>query len=233
MRRVARRTVAACVWDYAGEMTMLRAFWDAALELDPDAPDEGRTMPVCTPGELRALWEAAGLRDVTTGELVVAADYADFDDYLVSVPDRSRAVGRLLRLARRRTPRCLAGSVLPPARLAGRAVLAERPRVVRHRRGLSGIGLSPGEGTVGWASVQECPLSAGSRSTATRRAGCAALRSAQRARAIPIGMVWSVDAISQRRTVVGGRPRPWRPTGRRRVGRWSASVRAGGACCVA
>jgi SAM-dependent methyltransferase len=81
MRRVARRTVAACVWDYAGEMTMLRAFWDAALELDPEAPDEGRVMRYCTPPELEELWEHVGLRDVETGALVVAADYADFDDY--------------------------------------------------------------------------------------------------------------------------------------------------------
>jgi hypothetical protein len=56
MRRVARRTVTSCVWDYAGEMAMLRAFWDAALGLDPNAPDEGRTMRYCTPLELRALW---------------------------------------------------------------------------------------------------------------------------------------------------------------------------------
>lgn len=33
MRRVARRTVSSCVWDYADEMTMARAFWDAALAL--------------------------------------------------------------------------------------------------------------------------------------------------------------------------------------------------------
>jgi SAM-dependent methyltransferase len=81
LRRVARRTVASCVWDYAGEMTMLRVFWDAARELDPDAPDEGAVMRHCTPGELAELWEQASLRDVTTGELVVHADYADFDDY--------------------------------------------------------------------------------------------------------------------------------------------------------
>jgi SAM-dependent methyltransferase len=43
MRRVARRTVASRVWDYAGDMTMLRVFWDAALELDPEAPDEGHS----------------------------------------------------------------------------------------------------------------------------------------------------------------------------------------------
>jgi SAM-dependent methyltransferase len=81
MRRVARRAVTSCVWDYAGEMTMLRVFWDAALGLDPDAPDEGRTMRFCTPGELAALWEGAGLRAVRTDALVVEAGYADFEDY--------------------------------------------------------------------------------------------------------------------------------------------------------
>ena len=80
MRRVARKTVASCVWDYAGEMTMLRSFWDAALELDPAAPDEARTMRYATPDELRTLWEATGLREVATRELLVSADYADFED---------------------------------------------------------------------------------------------------------------------------------------------------------
>jgi SAM-dependent methyltransferase len=81
MRRVARRTVTSCVWDYAGEMTMLRTFWDAALELDPDALDEGKTMRNCSPEELQALWTGTGLRDVETGSLVVSADYDDFEDY--------------------------------------------------------------------------------------------------------------------------------------------------------
>jgi ubiquinone/menaquinone biosynthesis C-methylase UbiE len=37
MRRVTGRggTVAGCVWDYAGEMTVLRTFWEAAEALDP------------------------------------------------------------------------------------------------------------------------------------------------------------------------------------------------------
>ena len=49
MRRVARRSVASCVWHYAGQMRMLRVFWDAALEVDPEAPDEGRIMRWCSP----------------------------------------------------------------------------------------------------------------------------------------------------------------------------------------
>jgi hypothetical protein len=62
-------------------MTMLRAFWDAALELDPAAPDEGRTMRWCSTDELASLWKAAGLCEVEVGELVVSAAYDDFDDY--------------------------------------------------------------------------------------------------------------------------------------------------------
>jgi hypothetical protein len=42
MMRVTRDggTVAACVWDFTGGMTMLRAYWDSAREVDPNAPDE-------------------------------------------------------------------------------------------------------------------------------------------------------------------------------------------------
>ena len=48
---------AATVWDYAGGMTLLRRFWDAAEALDPAAAerDEGRTMRYCSPGELGQL----------------------------------------------------------------------------------------------------------------------------------------------------------------------------------
>jgi SAM-dependent methyltransferase len=82
MRNAARSggTVTSCVWDYADGMTMLRAFWDAALELDPEAPDEARTMPYCSRPELESLWEGAGLSDVATRELVVEADYESVED---------------------------------------------------------------------------------------------------------------------------------------------------------
>ncbi len=84
MSRVTRRggTVAAAVWDYAGEMTLLRAFWDAAVELDPSAADrdEGRCMPYCTRTTLGELWSAAGLADVEVGAAVVGAGYDDFED---------------------------------------------------------------------------------------------------------------------------------------------------------
>lgn len=84
MKRVTRSggTVAAAVWDYAGEMTLLRRFWDAATALDPAAAslDEGRCMPHCQQAELRQLWREAELRAIDTSALTVKADYGGFDD---------------------------------------------------------------------------------------------------------------------------------------------------------
>jgi ubiquinone/menaquinone biosynthesis C-methylase UbiE len=91
MARVTRPggVVASCVWDYAGEMTLLRAFWDAAREVDPEAAaavDEGAVMPWCREGELGELWRAAGLHDVRSDALVVSAAYADFEDLWSPLP---------------------------------------------------------------------------------------------------------------------------------------------------
>jgi SAM-dependent methyltransferase len=83
MRRVVRPggTVAACTWDIAGGMTMLRTFWDAALSLDPETPDEARTMRYNDPDTLRELWLRVGLDAVENDALVIETPYRDFDDY--------------------------------------------------------------------------------------------------------------------------------------------------------
>ena len=114
MARVARPggRVAACVWDYSGEMVMLRAFWDAASQLDPERGpelDEGKVMRFGRKGELAELWNQSGLKTVASTELVVGADYEDFEDlwrpflagvapsgaYCVSLdPVRREALGR-------------------------------------------------------------------------------------------------------------------------------------------
>lgn len=84
MQRVTRPggTVAAAVWDYAGQMTLLRRFWDAAVWLDPSAAarDEGRCMPFCTPDALGGLWSTCDLDDIDVGAVTVAAHYDDFED---------------------------------------------------------------------------------------------------------------------------------------------------------
>jgi SAM-dependent methyltransferase len=82
MRNAARvgGTVASCVWDYADGMTMLRAYWDTALELDESAPDESRRTAHCTPDGLASLWTRCGLEEVETAELHAEASYEGFDD---------------------------------------------------------------------------------------------------------------------------------------------------------
>lgn len=82
MRRVVRSggSVAACVWDFEVEMEMLRAFWDAALAVDSEAPDEARTLRFGAPGEIADLFGQAGLIDVVESRLVVTSTYADFDE---------------------------------------------------------------------------------------------------------------------------------------------------------
>src|SRR5262245_17824933 len=83
MRRVVRPggVVSACVWDFTGGMRMLRLFWDAALALDPDAPDEDQTRPFGRDGEIAELFDRAGLEDVERGSVEVETSYEDFDDF--------------------------------------------------------------------------------------------------------------------------------------------------------
>lgn len=82
MARVVRPggTVAACVWDFADGMEMLRAFWDAALSIDPDAPDEARTLRFGRPGEIAELFASVALEDVAESTLSVESTYASFDE---------------------------------------------------------------------------------------------------------------------------------------------------------
>jgi SAM-dependent methyltransferase len=74
--------VAAAVWDYSEGMEMLRVFWDEAIALDPaSAPRDEAHMPLCKRGELAALWQHAGMSDVTEAPLTVALHFATFEDY--------------------------------------------------------------------------------------------------------------------------------------------------------
>lgn len=75
--------VAAYVWDYAGEMQLMRRFWDAAVALDPtaEALDEGRRFPLCRPEPLAELFRAAGLVQVEVRAIDVPTVFRDFDDY--------------------------------------------------------------------------------------------------------------------------------------------------------
>jgi SAM-dependent methyltransferase len=74
-------TVAVYVWDYSGNMGMMRVFWSSATELDPNAADEGPRFAICHPDALTALFSEAGLRDVEARPIEVPTRFRDFDDY--------------------------------------------------------------------------------------------------------------------------------------------------------
>jgi SAM-dependent methyltransferase len=82
MRRVTRPggTVAACVWDHAGDRGPVSAFWSAVRELDPAADDES-DLAGAREGDLARLFGEAGLTEVKASTLTVQAQYASFDDW--------------------------------------------------------------------------------------------------------------------------------------------------------
>ncbi len=73
-------TVGACVWDFGPGMVILRAYWDAAIAVEPDAPSEFRERRFGHDGEIAALFTAAGLADVRGGALEASTTYTGFHD---------------------------------------------------------------------------------------------------------------------------------------------------------
>jgi SAM-dependent methyltransferase len=80
---VAGGAIGAYVWDYVGKMELMRHFWDAAVELDPDAAklDEGARFPVCRPQALTELIVSAGLSGIEVTAIDIPTHFASFDDY--------------------------------------------------------------------------------------------------------------------------------------------------------
>ncbi len=85
MARAARvgGVVAAYVWDYAGNMQLMRHFWNAAVALEPAAADldEGRRFPLCRPQALADLFQAADLKHVQVRTIDIETPFQNFDDY--------------------------------------------------------------------------------------------------------------------------------------------------------
>ncbi|HET6619608.1 MAG TPA: class I SAM-dependent methyltransferase [Dongiaceae bacterium] len=72
------------VWDYpGGGMGFMRAFWNAAITLDPKVAElgEGGRFPFCTAEGLSALCAEAGLPAVTVAPIEVETRFSSFEDY--------------------------------------------------------------------------------------------------------------------------------------------------------
>jgi SAM-dependent methyltransferase len=133
MCRVARpgAALSACLWDLDESMTLLRAVWDSALEVDAKlarsfGADE--RAPFSRPPELKELWLTTGLEGVELGRVTVGADYSDFDDlwypFANGVGDLGRFHEALDERARERFKRATAvrlGSPSGPFRLTAGA----------------------------------------------------------------------------------------------------------------
>lgn len=85
MARIVRPggAVALYVWDYAGQMQIMRSFFDAARMIDPAASayDDGINAPICRPRPLLDAFIAAGLSNAVTTAIDITAAFDDFQDY--------------------------------------------------------------------------------------------------------------------------------------------------------
>jgi len=83
LRRVTRPggVIAAVLWRLGGGMRMMDAFWEAAGADSENTGRFGERATAYTKEEVAALWNEAGLRDVTSADLVLPIEFASFDDY--------------------------------------------------------------------------------------------------------------------------------------------------------
>ena len=120
--------VAACVWDYPGEMTLLRVFWDAAESLDPESVREvdERADAVWRSG--RARRALAGLRLGRSRTANSSSPPSTSEDLWEPFTGVGPA-GALRRLPRPGTAGGPEERVQTPPRRARRPLRAERARV--------------------------------------------------------------------------------------------------------
>ena len=82
-RRPATGVVGGYVWDYSGEMQMMRFFWEAVAATDADAAthDPRAHYDICRPEPLADLFRAAGLGDVVVEAIDLPMRFRDLDDF--------------------------------------------------------------------------------------------------------------------------------------------------------
>ncbi len=137
---VSGGTIGAYVWDYTGKMELMRFFWDAAVELNPDAAtiDEGVRFAMCRPEALVELFTGAALKGVEVMAIDIPTTFASFEEYwrpflggqgpapayAMSLDEPARA--RLRDRIRERIPMDAGGAILLTARAwAARATVTK------------------------------------------------------------------------------------------------------------
>ncbi len=82
MRRVTKQggVIAACVWDHGGGRGPVNPLWEAALALDPTVTDES-ALYGSNEGQLQALFERVGLRDVEETAIASSVEHPTFEEW--------------------------------------------------------------------------------------------------------------------------------------------------------
>jgi SAM-dependent methyltransferase len=93
-------TIAAYVWDYAGEYEFARRFWDAALSIDSRAAayDPGRNAAICREQNLREGLVAAGCSGVETRVLDDSGEFPSREAYWSAFDGRQGSTSEYLAL---------------------------------------------------------------------------------------------------------------------------------------
>ncbi len=137
MTRVTRPggVVAACVWDYAGEMPLLRAFWGAAHEVDAEraAESDEAFLRFGSPDELSDLWSSAAGRRRAYCAAARTGVLLGLRRPVGAASGRRRSRRGVHQVAGRRGPGEAARRLPAPPRRRRRAVRAQRTRVGRCR----------------------------------------------------------------------------------------------------
>ena len=85
MVRAARPggAVGAYVWDYSGEMQLMRYFWEAVAATDADAAsfDPRAHYSICQPDPLATLFRSAGLGAIEVGAVDLPMGFQNLDDF--------------------------------------------------------------------------------------------------------------------------------------------------------
>lgn len=99
MRRVTRSggVVATAMWDNTGGNDLNQSLWDAAIPLDPKAPqDKDRPGSYGTSGELTLLWASAGLANIEVKNIAFPCGFDSFDDFWVPLTEGQGPAGAYL-----------------------------------------------------------------------------------------------------------------------------------------
>lgn len=99
MRRVTRPggVVATAMWDNTGGNDLNQSLWDAAITLDPKAPqDKDRPGAYGTAEELSSLWASAGLINIEVKNIVFPCGFSSFDDFWLPLTEGQGPAGAYL-----------------------------------------------------------------------------------------------------------------------------------------